>query len=206
MKLSPTGKVRLLHYHCPNTFRNIPHARVRYINIKILWEAYLLIYTLTDVYLRQTRERLRCPATDIQFQVKRGNFMFDIMQSHIQRCLLKDFSQYGGRRVWKWRHFRLVQKVKKQIQGERKKKRELLKNPTKIEEIQEKKFTDRNWTITTCLLRESNPNYQFLKITSCRWRHPPRMHSFTATTHFKSSLSFVSPSVCCMLCRMRLCQ
>ena len=39
------------------------------------------------------------------------------------------------------------------------KKRELLKNPTKIEEIQEKKFIDRNWTITTCLLRDSNPNY-----------------------------------------------
>ena len=34
------------------------------------------------------------------------------------------------------------------------KKRELLKNPTKIEEIQEKKFIDRNWTITTCLLRD----------------------------------------------------
>ena len=49
------------------------------------------------------------------------------------------------------------------------KKRELLKNPTKIEEIQEKKFIDRNWTITTCLLRDSNPNYQCLKITSCGW-------------------------------------
>ena len=43
-----------------------------------------------------------------------------------------------------------------------------------------------------------------LKITSCRWRPPPRMHSFTANTHFKSSRSFVSPCVCCMLCRMRL--
>ena len=83
---------------------------------------------------------------------------------------------------------------------------ELLKNPTKIEEIQEKKIIDRNWTITTCLLRECNPNYQCLKITSCRWRHPPRMHSFTATTHFKSSRSFVLPCVCCMLCRMRLCE
>ena len=87
-----------------------------------------------------------------------------------------------------------------------KKKRELLKNPTKMEEIQEKKITDRNWTITTRLLRDSNPNYQCLKITSCRWRPPPRMHSFTATTHFKSSRSFVSPCVCCMLCRMRLCR
>jgi len=37
------------------------------------------------------------------------------------------------------------------IQGDRK-KRELLKNPTKIEEIQEKKIINRNWTITTCLL------------------------------------------------------
>ena len=55
------------------------------------------------------------------------------------------------------------------------KNRELLKNPTKIEEIQEKKFIDRNWTIKTCLLRDSNPNCQCLKITSCRWRPPPRM-------------------------------
>jgi len=31
------------------------------------------------------------------------------------------------------------------------KKREILKNSTKIEEIQEKKFIDRNWTVTTCL-------------------------------------------------------
>ena len=36
-----------------------------------------------------------------------------------------------------WHKYRVTQK-----------KRELLKNPTKIEEIQEKKF-DRNWTITT---------------------------------------------------------
>ena len=66
-----------------------------------------------------------------------------------------------------------------------------------------KKFIDINWTITTCLLRDSNPNYQCLKITSCRWRPPPRTHSFTATTHFKGSRSFMSPCVCCMLCRMR---
>ena len=66
-----------------------------------------------------------------------------------------------------------------------------------------KKIIDRNWTIKTCLLRGSNPHYQCLKITSCRWRPPPRMHYFTATTHFKSSRSFVSPCVCCILCRMR---
>ena len=83
------------------------------------------------------------------------------------------------------------------------KKQELLKTPTKIEEIQEKKCIDRNWIITACLLRDSNPNYKCLKITSCRWRPPPRMHSFTATTYFKSSPSFVSPCVFCMLCRMR---
>ena len=83
------------------------------------------------------------------------------------------------------------------------KNRELLKNPTKIEEIQEKIFIDINLTITTCLLRDGNPSYRCLKITSRRWRPPPRMHSFTATTHFKSSRSFVSPCVCCMLCRMR---
>jgi len=32
------------------------------------------------------------------------------------------------------------------------KKWELLKNPTKIEEFQEKKIIDRNWTIKTRLL------------------------------------------------------
>ena len=66
-----------------------------------------------------------------------------------------------------------------------------------------KKNIDRNWNIRTCLLRDSNPNYQCLKIMSCRWSPPPRMHSFTATRHFKSSRSFVSPCVCCMLCKMR---
>ena len=67
-----------------------------------------------------------------------------------------------------------------------------------------KKIIERNWTIRTCILRDSNPNHHCLKITSCRWCPPPRMHSFTATKHFKSSRSFVSSCVCCMLCRMRL--
>ena len=53
------------------------------------------------------------------------------------------------------------------------------------------------------LALDSNPDYQCLKITSSRWRPPPRMHSFTATPYFKSSRSFVSLCVCCMLCRMR---
>jgi hypothetical protein len=79
-----------------------------------------------------------------------------------------------------------------------------LKNTKKIKEKKKKKNIDRNWTITTCLFRDSNPYYQCLKITSCRWRPLPRMHSFTATTHFRSSRSFVSLCVCCMLCRMRL--
>ena len=83
------------------------------------------------------------------------------------------------------------------------KKTETFENPNKNWRNPRKKFIDRNWTITTCLLSDSNPNYQCLKITSCRWRPPPRTHSFTATTHFKSSRSFVSPCVCCMLCRMR---
>ena len=81
------------------------------------------------------------------------------------------------------------------------KKAETFENPNKYWRNPRKKITYRNWTTTTCSLRDSNPNYQFLKITSCRWRPPPRMHSFTATTHFKSSRSFVSPCVCCMLCR-----
>ena len=70
--------------------------------------------------------------------------------------------------------------------------------PNKNWRIPRKKIIDRNWTITTCLLRDSNPNYQCLKITSCSWRPPPRMHSFIATTHFKSFRSFVSLCVCCM--------
>jgi len=37
------------------------------------------------------------------------------------------------------------------------KKRDVLKNPTKTEEIQQQKFIDRNLTIITCLLRDSNP-------------------------------------------------
>jgi len=86
------------------------------------------------------------------------------------------------------------------------KKTETFEKPNKNWRNPRKKIIDRNWTITTCLLRESNPNYQCLKITSCRWRPPPRMHSFTATTHFESSRSFVSLCVCCMLCRMRLCR
>ena len=86
------------------------------------------------------------------------------------------------------------------------KKTGTFENPNKNWRNPRKKNIDRNWTITTSLLRRSNPNYQCLKITSCRWRLPPRMHSFTATTHFKSSRSFVSLCVCCMLCRMRLCR
>ena len=83
------------------------------------------------------------------------------------------------------------------------KKTATFEKPNKNWRNPRKKIIDKNWTITTCLLRDSNPNYQCLKITSCRWRPPPCMHSFTATTHFKSSRSFVSPCVCCMLCRIR---
>ena len=82
-------------------------------------------------------------------------------------------------------------------------KQERLKTPTNLKKSKKKKIIDRNSTITTFLLRDSNPNQQCLKITSCRWRPTPPMHSFTATTHLKSSHSFVSPCVCCMLCRMR---
>jgi hypothetical protein len=115
VKLSATGKGWLLHYHCSNAFRNITHVRVRYINRKILWEASLLSqFTLTDVYVHQTRERQMCPTTDVQFQVKTGNFRFAIMQSHIQRCLL-NFSQDGGRSVWNRRHLCLQPMVKKQL-------------------------------------------------------------------------------------------
>ena len=107
----------------------------------------------------------------------------------------------------------LVQSAHKSIYGINKtqfltstgwhKKKRTFEKPNKNWRNPRKKYIDRNWTITTCLLRASNPNYQCLKITSCRWRPPPSMHSFTATTHFKSSRSFVSLCVCCMFCRMR---
>ena len=82
------------------------------------------------------------------------------------------------------------------------KKRELLKNPTKIEEIQEKKIINRNLTITTCLLRESNPNYQCLKISPvdgvllhvCILSLPLRISKVPV---------LLCHSVCCMVCRMR---
>ena len=79
------------------------------------------------------------------------------------------------------------------------KKRVLLKNPTKIEEIQKKKnYWQKLNFYNLRILRDSNPDYQCLKITSCRWRPPPLMHSFTANTHFKSSRSFVLPV--CVAC------
>ena len=88
------------------------------------------------------------------------------------------------------------------IQGDTKKPRTFEKS-NKNWRNSRKKNIDKNWTITTSLLRDGNPNYQCLKSTSCRWRPPPRMHSFAATTHFKSSRSFVSSCVCSMLWRMR---
>ena len=66
-----------------------------------------------------------------------------------------------------------------------------LKTQQKLKKSKKK----NNWqklTITTCLLRDSNPNYHCLKITSCRWCPAPRMRFFTAITHFKSSRYFVS--------------
>ena len=73
------------------------------------------------------------------------------------------------------------------------KKTGTFEKPNKNWRNQRKKLLKRNWTITTCLLRESNPNYQCLKITSCRWRPPPRMHSFTATMHFKFPVLLCHP-------------
>ena len=66
------------------------------------------------------------------------------------------------------------------------KKRELLKNPTKIEE--KKNYWQKLNHYNLPFLRDSNPNYQCLKITSFRWCAPPRMRSFTAITHFKSRI------------------
>ena len=46
-------------------------------------------------------------------------------------------------------------------------KNENFEKPIKNWRNPRKKIIDRNWSITTCLLRDSNPNYQCLKITSC---------------------------------------
>ena len=108
--------------------------------------------------------------------------------------------------IYSWIEFRFVKvlpkylhsfTLSKELQGDTK-KRELLKNPTKIEEIQQKKVIDRNWTITTCFFRDSNPNYQCLKITSCGWRRPPRMHSF--------NLSLRSPIARCNISALLSCR
>ena len=66
----------------------------------------------------------------------------------------------------------------------RHKKTGTFEKPNKNWRNSTKHFIDRNWTITTCLLRDSNPNYQCMKITSCRWRHPLRMHSFNLPLRF----------------------
>ena len=57
-----------------------------------------------------------------------------------------------------FRRSQILQQLHYLVQSDTK-KRELLKTPTKIEEIQKKKIIDRNWTITTRLLRDSNPDY-----------------------------------------------
>jgi len=63
------------------------------------------------------------------------------------------------------------------IQGDTK-KTENFEKPNKNWRNPTKKIIGRNGTITSCLLKGSNPNYQCLKITSCKWRPPPRTHSF----------------------------
>ena len=69
-------------------------------------------------------------------------------------------------------------------------KKGAFEKPNKNWRNPKKKFIDRNWTITTCLLRDSNPNYQCLKITSCRLRPPPRMHSCVACSTECDSVTF----------------
>ena len=59
------------------------------------------------------------------------------------------------------------------VQGDTK-KRELFKNATKIEEIQEKKFIDRNWTITACLLRDNKLKQNKLRGLSPRANYADR--------------------------------
>jgi hypothetical protein len=57
------------------------------------------------------------------------------------------------------------------------KKGEILKNPTKIEEMQQNYFVDKNWTIITCLLRNSLLNSEvvcssrslFRSTANCTW-------------------------------------
>ena len=48
--------------------------------------------------------------------------------------------------------------------GWHKKNGNFWKTQQKLKKIQEKIIIDRNWTIKTCLLRDSNPNYQCLKL------------------------------------------
>ena len=57
-----------------------------------------------------------------------------------------------------------IQKEKRNIQGDTK-KTGTFEKPNKNWRNPREKFINRNWTITTCPLRDSNPNYQCLKIT-----------------------------------------
>ena len=91
--------------------------------------------------------------------------------------------------------FSFASRIETYSTGRHKKKREILKNPTKIEEIQQKNFIDRNRTITTCLLRDSSPDNQCLKITSCRWRPPLRMHSFNLPLSFPIARCNISAGI-----------
>ena len=69
------------------------------------------------------------------------------------------------------------------------------KTQQKLKKSNKKNFIDRNWTITTCLLRDSNPNYQCLKITSCRWCTPLRMHSFNLLLRFPIARCNISAGI-----------
>ena len=74
-------------------------------------------------------------------------------------------------------------------------KRGTFEKPNKNWRNPTKNFIDRNWTITTCLLRESNPDYQCLKITSCRWRPPLRMQSFNLPLRFPIARCNISAGI-----------
>jgi len=65
------------------------------------------------------------------------------------------------------------------------------KTQQKLKKSKKKNFIDRNWTITTCLLRDSNPNYQCLKVQGLKVPVPQCCQLYmAATTHFKSSHFF----------------
>jgi hypothetical protein len=164
----------LLLFHCNNSCTNAPHCCALYVLcLSCCFSVSSHPPTLLP-WLEQCSIEMPTVAHYCTFRTKEGAFygkaFFAFFFARWKTKERKWISRYHRRIIFGIVLFSSVSKTvtinKLVVQGDTK-KRELLKNPTKIVETP-KKIIDRNWTITTCLLRDSNPNYQSLKITSSR--------------------------------------